>query len=466
MGDQLAMTECNEQQLDFQPLGRRQVVGKFDGVRVTSDAGGLLLRETIQGTDMVKRLSSCFVDHRDPDLIAFTVKELLTQRISGLALGYEDLNDHDYLRRDPMFAILVGKSDSSGPVALAGKSTLNRLELTRNDDGRSKRITHCPDKIASLLTEVGLDGIAENGVPLEIWLDLDATDDPIHGEQEGKFFNGYYDHDCFMPLYFFAGHELLVARLRTSDCDPLEGVLEDVERVVRQIRERWPETKIFVRGDGGFCRDELMSWCESNGVDFVIGMATNTRLDAMITTELAEAKRLHDETGLAARVFADFRYQTLKTWDQDRRVVGKVEHLALGPNPRFVVTSIVPKEYEAKELYEDVYCARGNMENRIKEQQMGMFADRTSSHTLLANQLRLWFSSFAYSLVQRMRQVGLKGTSLERAQAWTIREKLFKMGATIAFSVRRVMFAISEGHPNQECFRRCLMQLQARYGFA
>jgi hypothetical protein len=458
------MTDCKDEQLEFQVLGRRQVVAAFNGGSVTSDAGGLLIRETIQGSKIIDSLAKGFVDHRDPELTTHSVRDLLMQRLVGLALGYEDLNDHDHLRNDALFSVVVGKADRSGPVQLAGKSTLNRLELTKNDDGRTKRICHVPHKIASELTEVGLDGLAVEGKPpKEIWLDLDATDNPIHGSQQGKHFNKYYDHDCFLPLYFVAGHELLVARLRTSDCNPMEGVIEDLERVVRQIRDRWPDVRIYVRGDSAFSTDELMVWCEDHGVDYVFGFAKNARLERMIEDELAEAKRMFEESGKAARVFADLRYQTLDTWTRERRVVAKAEQIDGKSNPRFVVTSISKKENDARELYEDVYCARGEMENRIKEQQMGFFSDRTSCHPFIANQLRLWLSAFAYAIVQRMRAIGLKGTELEKAQAWSIREKLFKIGATITFSVRRVVFAMSSSYPWQAVFVRCLANLQKHY---
>ena len=467
MGDQLAMTDCNKEQFEFQAIGRRRVVAAFDAGHVTSDAGGLLLREAMLGSQIVDKLATAgFVDHRDPDRIAHSVRDLVAQRILGLALGYEDLNDHDHLRNDALFSIAVGKVDADGAVPLAGKSTLNRLELTRNDDGRTKRIAHVPHKIADCLTEAGLDGLSINGAPKEIWLDVDATDDPTHGEQEGKHFHAFYDAYCFLPLYIFAGHEILAARLRTSDCEPMEGAVEEIERIVARIRERWPETKIFVRGDSGFCTDSLMSWCEVHGVGYVLGLAKNSRLLPMIERELDQAKRLQAASRKPERIFKDLRYQTLQTWSCERRVVAKAEHIDGKANPRFVVTSIDKQEIEASQVYEGIYCARGDMENRIKEQQMGLFADRTSSHTLLANQLRLWFSSFAYALLQRVRSVGLRGTELARAQAWTIRQRLFKMGAVVAFSVRRVSFSISGAQPLQSCFAECLRQLRSHYGFS
>jgi hypothetical protein len=410
------------------------------------------------------------VDHRRPELIEHNVSELVSQRVFGLALGYEDLNDHDELRWDPLMGLLAGKADPQGldrvrerdrGKALAGKSTLNRLELTPAgaDAGvRYKKIVARPESIDELLVTLFIE--AHESPPEQIVLDVDATDDPLYGEQEGRFFHGYYRHYCYLPLYVFCGEHLLCARLRPSNIDASAGTVEELERIVGQIRASWPEVKILVRGDSGFCRETLVSWCEANGVDFVLGIAKNERLKASIVDELAEAKKLHEQTGRAARVFKDFRYRTLKSWSKKRRVVGKAEHLAQGPNPRFVVTSLTPEEIDARALYEDLYCARGDMENRIKEQQLGLFADRTSTATLRANQLRLYFSSIAYVLVQSLRRMGLAGTELAKAQCDTIRLKLLKIGAQIRFTVRKVWVSLSQSYPYAELFWRALERLR------
>jgi hypothetical protein len=462
---QLAMTDCNGGQIEFQGLGHRKVVAAFDGGNVTSDAGGLLLREVVRGSRIIDRFAECFTDHRDPDLIDFSVRDLVGQRIVGISMGYEDLNDHDRLRSDPLFCALIDRISRKGDATLAGKSTLNRLELTKADataENRYKKIVYDGVRIERLLTDIFIDS-HEKHRPKEIWLDLDATDDPIHGDQEGKHFHGYYDEHCFLPLYIFSESRLLSSRLRTSDCDPMEGVIEDVSRIVGQLRVQWPGIRIVVRGDSGFCRDDLMSWCEENSVDYVLGLAKNSRLEQLIKKDLKKAKQKFKKTGKAARRFRNLKYRTLTTWSRKRRVVAKAEHLPDGANPRFVVTTIEKSAAGARTLYEDLYCARGNMENRIKEQQMGLFSDRTSSHTLRANQLRLWFSSIAYVLVHELRRIGLRKTELESAQAWTIREKLFKIGAVVTISFRRIRLAMASGYPWRETFMQCLKNLQRHY---
>ena len=457
-------TECTQTEFEFQGLGRRKVEAKFDGGAITSDAGGLLLREVEERFGILRRFSRCFTDHRDPDLIEHTAQELVAQRTYGLALGYEDLDDHDDLRQDPLLATLVGKADPTGQSRvhqrdqgkpLAGKSTLNRLELTPADakaSDRYKKIVARDEEIKRFFVEVFL--ALRPQTPERIVLDLDATDDPLHGEQEGRFFHGHYQEYCYLPLYVFCGHDLLCAQLRPSDIDAAAGAKETVERIVAQIRERWPDVAIVLRGDSGFCRDELMAWCEQPevGVDYLFGLAQNSRLKAEIAAELAEAKQVYGETGDAARVFKDFRYRTRESWSQERRVVAKAEHLSKGSNPRFVVTSLSAEVYDARTLYEREYCARGEMENRIKEQQLDLFADRTSTSWMRSNQLRLWFSSVAYVLVNAFRHWGLKGTELARAQCGTIREKIFKIGARVRVSVRRVRFSLSEGCPYQAAF--------------
>ena len=463
-------TECNAQQLEFHGLGRRAVVGQFDGGKISSDSGGLLLREVEGRTHIVKRLAECFVDHRNPDLIEHSLETLVKQRVMGLALGYEDLNDHDALRHDPLLALLSDNPDVSGNrrkrardkgCALAGKSTLNRLELTpfdADEASRYKKIVAHPEAMDDLLVDLFLE--AYDSAPEEIIVDVDATDDPLHGHQEGRFFHGYYRSYCYLPLYIFCDEHLLCARLRTADQDGAAGTVEELARIIERIRVSWPQTRIIVRGDSGFCRDDLMTWCEAQGVEYVLGLAKNSRLKGAIAIEMAEAKVEYEATQQASRVFRDFRYRTRKSWSCERRVIGKAEHLAKGENPRFVVTSLPAEALDARALYEVLYCGRGDMENRIKEQQLALFADRTSTHEMRSNQLRLYFSSFAYVLMQTLRRLGLNGTPMAKAQCDTIRLKLFKIGAQIRISVRRVWIAFSESYPYAELFRQILQRLQ------
>jgi hypothetical protein len=463
-------TECTAGQLEFHGLGRRAVVGEFDGGKISSDSGGLLLREVEQRTHILKRLAGYFVDYRDPDQIEHTVESLIKQRVMGLALGYEDLNDHDTLRHDPLLALLSDKQDLSGKTrkrdqdkgcALAGKSTLNRLELTPLDAdaaGRYKKIVADIEGMDDLLVELFLE--AHDTAPAEIVLDVDATDDPLHGNQEGRFFHGYYRSYCYLPLYIFCDEHLLCARLRTANQDGAAGTVDELARIVERIRLSWPKTRIIVRGDSGFCREDLMAWCEAHGVEYVLGVPKNSRLKAIIAEEMAQARSQYEATDHAARVFKDFRYQTRKSWSCERRVIGKAEHLAKGENPRFIVTTLSTEEWDACSLYEELYCARGDMENRIKEQQLSLFADRTSTHEMRSNQLRLYFSSFAYVLMQTLRRLGLEGTSMAKAQCDTIRLKLFKIGAHIRVSVRRVRIAFSESYPYAVLFRQIMRRLQ------
>ena len=465
-------TNCNELELEFQGLGSRKVVAAFDGGRIGSDAGGLLLREVDLFYGLTERFSWCFTDHRDADLIEHSVGDLVRQRIYGIALGYEDLNDHDRLREDHLLAAVVGKADAAGQSRLrardrgkplAGKSTLNRLELTgeRLDPAnRYRKIVADESRLARFFVEVFLQRSGPEP-PRRIVLDLDATDDPLHGDQEGKFFHGYYDAYCYLPLYIFCGGHLLCATLRESNIDGAEGAVDELRWIVSQIREQWPNVEIVIRGDSGFCREEIMEWCEQNSVDYILGLAKNAVLKRAIADETAKAKARHEQTGEPARVFKDFPYRTQKSWSRARRVIGKAEHLRRGENPRFIVTSLSAEEAEAQSLYEDQYCARGDMENRIKEQQLDMFADRTSAQSMRANQLRLWLSSAAYVLVDTMREAGLGGTPLERAQCGTIRNRLFKIGARITISVRRVWLSIASAHPAQGVFIAAWRNLQA-----
>ncbi len=463
-------TECTADQLEFHGLGRRAVVGEFNGGKICSDSGGLLLREVEQRTHLLKRLAGCFVDHRDAAQIEHPVESLIKQRVMGLALGYEDLNDHEALRQDPLLAVLSDAGDPTGQArrraqdkgcALAGKSTLNRLELTPLDadaTSRYKKIVAQPAAMDELLVDLFLEAYAT--APEQIILDVDATDDPLHGHQEGRFFHGYYRHYCYLPLYIFCGEHLLCARLRQADQDGAAGTQEELARLIGRIRVRWPQTRIIVRGDSGFCREALMGWCERHDVDYVFGIAKNSRLKAAIALEMAQARAQYEASGEAARVFKDLRYRTRTSWSCERRVIGKAEHLSKGENPRFVVTSLPVDQMAARAVYEHLYCARGDMENRIKEQQLALFADRTSSHEMRANQLRLYFSSFAYVLMQTLRRLGLQGTSMAKAQCDTIRLKLFKIGAHIRLSVRRIRIAFSESYPYAELFQHVLGKLQ------
>ena len=455
-------TECTKDYSSFQALGRREIVADFSGGTITSDGGALLLREVEQRTAILKRFAQCFTDYRDKKRIEHSVLDLVSQRVIGLALGYEDLNDHDQLASDKMLAVVVGKKDPTGMhrksvkdqgKPLAGKSTLNRLELTpvnATANSSYKKVVLSPESVDDLFVDVFLESHAE--IPEEIILDVDATDDPLHGNQEGKFFHGYYKAYCYLPLYIFCGEHLLCARLRTAKNDAASGTVEEVERIVQRIRAVWPDTKIIVRGDSGFCREDIMIWCEDNDVDFLLGLAKNNRLGKEIEEEMALAKALYQCSGRASRVFKDFCYKTLKTWRWNRRVVGKAEHLAKGSNPRFVVTSLRPDLNNAQDLYEKVYCARGDMENRIKEQQLMLFAARTSTKKMHSNQVRLYFSSLAYVLVQALRRLGLAGTEMAKAQCDTIRLKIFKIGARIKITVRKVWICFAEGYPYKNIF--------------
>jgi hypothetical protein len=446
------------------------VVGKFDGGQITSDAGGLLLRETEAATGIIEHFAKCFTDYRNPEKIEHSVLELLRQRIYGLALGYEDLNDHDQLRYDPLLAVLVGKEDPLGQdrvsaadrgKALAGKSTLNRLELTPVRAGvksRYKKIVANRQGIQQYFLDVFFQ--AHEQPPRRLVLDLDATDDPVHGHQSGRFFHGYYKNYCYLPLYVFCGEHLLCARLRPSNIDGSAGALKEIQRIVVQIRARWPEVQIVVRGDSGFCREPIMAWCEQNDVDYVLGLAKNDRLIAEISPELAAAKQEYEQTGQASRVFKDFSYRTLDSWSRSRRVVGKAEHLAKGSNPRFVVTSLSAAEIDGRSVYEHEYCARGDMENRIKEQQLQLFADRTSCATMRANELRLWLSSVAYTLLVALRRLGLQQTDFAHAQPATIRLKLLKLGARVWVTVRKVWVSLAESYPYRRVFEQAYANLR------
>lgn len=451
------MTECTQSRFSFATHFRREVVAEFNGGTMTSDGGAVLLRETDQKMKLLPRFSQCFLDGRNPGLVEHSVEQMLAQRIYGLALGYEDLNDHEQLRHDPLLGMLAGKTQP-GTEPLAGKSTLSRMELGDGLPNRYKKITFWRDAIDDLLVDVFLE--AQDTTPEQIVLDIDTTDLALHGKQEGRFYHGYYDHYCYLPLYVFAGEHVLCARLRPSNIDPSAGSRKEIERIVKRIRAAWPQVKIVLRGDSGFCREELMAWCEANAVDYVFGMARNVRLEKMVQEALEQARRQFEQTQQAARVFVEFQHETVSgTWSRCRRVVAKAEHIDGKSNPRFVVTSLGPEIWAAQQLYEELYCARGDMENRIKEQFV-LFADRVSAATMRANQLRLYLSVMAYSLVCGLRRWGLRGTQWAVAQVGTIRLRLLKIGAQIRVTVRRVWIQMASSFPLQTLFGQVLQQLR------
>jgi hypothetical protein len=445
-------TECSPELFEFAPVEGRKVVAGFDGGAITSDAGALLLWATDRAIRLVDRFAGCFVDRRKPELIEHRVATLIGQRVHGIALGYEDLNDHDTLRHDPTMAVLAGKLQATreGCAPVAGKSTLNRLELSREQATRYHKIAHDPMAIESLFVTLFLE--SHKVPPKEIVVDIDATDDPLHGRQEGRFFHGYYNCYCYLPLYVFCGDQLLGAKLRTADVDPAAGALEEIARIVQQVRAAWPRVRIIVRGDSGFAREALMAWCEAEGVDFIVGLAKNARLNRAIGAELMEAREESRATGQPARRFKELTWSTRKSWSRERRVIGKAEWTQDKSNPRFIVTSLTHADGDGRQLYEQVYCARGEMENRIKECQLDLFADRTSTATMQANQLRLWFASMAYVLIDSLRRIALATTDLADATCGTIRLKLLKIGARVSISVRRIKFAMASGCPYQAVF--------------
>lgn len=446
------------------------MLASFDGGTISSDAGALLLGAADPAIRLVRRFAGCFADHRSPDRVEHGLATLVGQRVLALALGYEDLIDHDTLRHDPVLATVAGKlaAHRSDCTPLAGKSTLNRLEhAPTGEPTRYHKIGHDAAAIERVFVELFLDAHAT--APEEIGLDLDATDDPLHGQQEGRFFHGYYGCYCYLPLYVFCGDHLLAAKVRPSNIDASAGAVEEVARLVRQIRARWSSLRIVLRADSGFAREALMVWCETNRVDYLLGLARNVRLVAEIAAEFVMARAAAEENGKPARCFKDFHYQTLDSWSCERRVVGKVEQLvdsagATSANPRFVVTSLMAEAWLARALYERLYCARGEMENRIKECQLGLFADRTSTRTMAANQLRLWFASMAYVLLAALRRIALPATRPARATAGTIRLNLLKIGALVRVSVRRVMVAMGSGHPWQQDWAIAQQALAAAAG--
>jgi hypothetical protein len=453
------MTECNQSSFGFEACGSREIVARFDGGTISSDGGALLLRQTDKRLNLLARLAECFLDGRNQEYVEHSILEMLSQRIYGLALGYEDINDHEQLRRDPVFGILAGRKELEEP--LAGKSTLNRMELGTGTKDRYKKITFWKNAMDELLVKVFLESYQK--APDEIILDVDTTDLPLHGKQEGRFFHGYYDCYCYLPLYMFCGEQVLCARLREANHDASFGSLQEIRRIVAQIRVAWPGVKIILRGDSGFCRNELMSWCENNRVDFVFGLARNQRLRKIIGAQMHQATQQWKESGKPARVFTEFQYRTKKTkkggWDRERRVAAKAEQIEGKENPRFVVTSLTSESREAKALYEQLYCGRGDMENRIKEQ-LSLFADRVSAETMRANQMRLYLSAMAYVLVSGLRRLGLQATELAKAQVSTIRTKLLKIGAQIRVTVRKVWVSMASSYPWQDLYQQVWANLR------
>jgi len=459
----------------FQDLGSRQVVADFSGGTLSSDGGVLLLREVDAHLGLTHSLAQCFGDERQQVFVDHSVRQLLAQRIYGLALGYEDVNDHAQLRRDPLLATACDKPDPLGEdrfnpshrgLALAGPSTLNRLELSNNRESRCHKLPHEPAKIEACLLRLGVRCLPKHAA--EIVIDLDAMGHLVHGEQEGRHFSAYYGDYCYLPLYALVGNIPLWAQLRTSDEDAASGAVPALEKMVAAIRQRCPKARIIVRGDSGFCREEILAWCEGQReVYYCLGLAKNSVLIEQLGSALAEARTRHCLSGASVRVFAEFAYQTQKTWSRSRRVIGKAEVSVLGDNPRFLVTNLPAKGFKGEDrgrfiparLYEEVYCARGEMENRLKQQTLDLQADRLSTHYLASNQLRLWLATFAYLLLERLRAMGLAGTDLARATAGSVRLKVLKVAAQVRVSVRRVYVQLNTAYPWQELFRLCHRRL-------
>jgi hypothetical protein len=473
-------TDCKEQPLLFQELGSRQVVADFSGGTLSSDGGVLLLRQVDASLGLTRNLAQCFHDTREQVYVDHSVRQLLAQRLYGLALGYEDLNDHGLLRLDPLLAAACDKRDPLGEdrfnpahrgVALAGASTLNRLELSNNKTSRAHKLAHKPEQMEACLLQMGARCLPKYAE--EIVVDLDAMGHRLHGMQEGRHFRAYYDEYCYLPLYVFVGDIPLWPQLRTGDKDGADGVVAALEKIVAAIRKRCRQARIIVRGDSGFCREEILAWCERQRpvVYYCLGLAKNSVLIKKLGPALANAQGRWCLTGaLNVREFADFEYQTVKSWSRARRVIGKAEVTNQGQNPRFVVTNLPANGFKADEdktrfvparLYEKLYCARGEMENMLKQQVLDLRADRMSTHYLASNQLRLWLAAFAYLLLERMRTWGLAGTELARATAGSVRLKLLKVAGQVRVSVRRVYVQLSSAYPLQALFRLCHRRLMA-----
>jgi hypothetical protein len=469
-------TECKNQPLLFQDLGPRKVMADFSGGMLSSDGGVLLLRQVDRGLGMSRGLAGCFYDLRDKDFVVHNLEQLLAQRVYALALGYEDINDHGTLRLDPLLAVACEKLDPLGldrisehrGVALAAPSTLNRLELSNNKETRAHKLPHDPKKIEACLLKMAVRSLPRHA--REVILDLDAMGHLLHGLQEGRYFNAYYDNYCYLPLYVMVGDVLLWAQLRTAEHGAAHGVVPALEQIVAAIRKRCPKARIIVRADSGFCNDDILSWCEGQQeVFYCIGLAKTSVLNEKLEPALAQARARHCLVGTATRAFAEFQHQTVSgSWSRSRRVIGKAEVTTEGDNPRFVVTSLPAEGFEdddssdrftASNLYEVVYCARGECENVLKQQVLDLHADRMSTHHMASNQLRLWLSAFAYLLLERVRTLGCRGTELARATAGTIRLKLFKVAAQVKVSVRRVYVQLSTAYPLQTLFRLCQERL-------
>ena len=461
----------SKNKINFQPLGNKKVEARFDGGTLTTDGGGLLLREIDKRFNIIKRFAAAFYDKRCQRKIEHPVARLIAQRIFGLCLGYEDLNDHEELRKDPLFALLCEVADLEGKnrkqgrnkgMALAGKSTLNRLETAGVDEGKNsryKKIFYNEHVIEELLVELFLETYNRGKEPKEIILDIDSTDDLLHGMQEGRHFHGHYDGYCYLPVYIFCEGHLLSARLKTADKDPGRESIDDIKKVVSLIRKRWPTVNILLRGDSGFAKNELMDWCDGlnksskiNRTDYLFGYPPNSRLKEEMKKEMEKVKKRYEKYGTKQKLYGGFQYKTIKSWKEERRIVGKVEYDDRGINYRFIVTSLPKSKVKNKKLYEKVYCARGDMENRIKEQKLDMFSDRTSSHTMRANQLRLYFSALAFVIMHLLRSYGLSETEFKNAQCGTIRLKLLKIAARVKISYRRVLISYADGYPYKDQF--------------
>lgn len=471
-------THCKDHPLLFQDLGARKVVADFSGGTLSSDGGVLFLRQTDRSLGLTRELAGCFDDQRHPVFVEHRLEELLSQRIYTEALGYEDLNDHQQLRHDPLLATACGKQDPLGTerpfhpgAALAAPATLNRLELSNNKHTRCHKLPHDPKKIQALLLKMGARCLPKHA--REIVIDLDAMGHRLHGLQEGRHFNAYYDDYVYLPLYAFVGHIPLWAQLRTADHGAAHGVVAALEQIVPAIRRRCKNARIIMRGDSGFCGDELMSWCESqHEVYYCVGLAKHSLLMEKIQVALADARARRCLSGATAtRVFSEFEYETVsRSWSRARRVIAKAEVSALGDNPRFLATNLPaggfkddedPTRLTPQRLYEEFYCARGEMENVLKQQTLDLAADRMSTHHLASNQLRLWLATFAYLLMERVRALGLRGTELAHATMGSVRLKLLKVAAQVTVSVRRVYVQLSSAWPGQEIFRRCHRRLMA-----
>ena len=457
-------TECIQNEFEFQYFEPKKMIIKKDSQGESSDGGLVLLMLLEKKYRIISRFSHCFKDLRNPERIIHPLQRLLKQRIYGLCQGYEDVNDHEQWRDDPLLSIACDVTNPGG-VRLAGKGTLNRMELgsdvaTAKD--RYKNIRYHSSAIQTLLIDLFMETYTGGQLgPQQIIIDVDATDDPIHGNQEGRFFNGYYDEYCYLPLYMFVDDFPLWAELRTADIDPATGVIPALEIIIGRIRKRWPWTRIILRGDSGFNRPDILSWCEKQfRVYYILGLPKNKRLLRIIGKEQNNVRKACKESGTAERAFTEFTYQTKKSWEQPRRVIAKAEQLPGRANPRFIVTSLDDPHLTPQYLYEGLYCARGDMENRIKEQKLFMYADRLSTQTIRGNQLRLWFSTIAYIFMVLLRKQSYRDDVFSKAQASSLRVKLLKVAARVEISVRRIVIHISSSYPYWNAWFTLQMRLQ------